>query len=97
MSLLGATILTAIATLVLAVFAFITAVLAFLAWRKQSREVSDQASMLKVQSDRLDEQRKINQKQTEVLYSRRGNSTNLLPSGNVKPNAGTVTRPLTCS
>lgn len=67
MSLLGATILTAIATLVLAVFAFITAVLAFLAWRKQSREVSDQASMLKVQSDRLDEQRKINQKQTEVL------------------------------
>jgi cbb3-type cytochrome oxidase subunit 3 len=43
--------ITAIATAVLAVFAIVTAVFAFLAFRKQSREVSDQAKMLKVQSD----------------------------------------------
>jgi hypothetical protein len=39
MSLLGATILTAIATLALAVFAFITAIFAWLAFRRQSQEV----------------------------------------------------------
>jgi hypothetical protein len=39
MSLLGATILTAIATLALAVLAFITAIFALLAFRKQSQEV----------------------------------------------------------
>ncbi len=38
--------LTAAATLALAVLAFLTAALAYLAWRKQSREVSDQAEML---------------------------------------------------
>ncbi len=39
MSMLGATILTAIATLALAVFAFITAIFAWLAFRRQSQEV----------------------------------------------------------
>lgn len=39
MSLLGATILTAVATAVLAVFAVVTAVLAWLAFRKQPQEV----------------------------------------------------------
>jgi hypothetical protein len=39
--------LTAVANVVLAVFAIITAVLAGLAFRKQSREVSDQAEMLR--------------------------------------------------
>lgn len=46
-------ILTAIATLLLAVFALATAVLALMAWRKQSREVSDQAKMLKLQTKEL--------------------------------------------
>jgi len=55
--------ITAIATVVLAVFAIVTAVFAILAFRKQSREVSDQASMLKVQSGQLAEQRKINAEQ----------------------------------
>jgi len=74
MSLLGATILTAIATLALAVFALATAILAFMAWRKQSREVSDQARMLRVQSGQLElqrqnleEQQKTAAKQAEVL------------------------------
>ncbi len=59
--------ITAIATVVLAVFAIVTAVFAILAFRKQSREVSDQASMLKVQSGQLAEQRKINAEQIGVL------------------------------
>jgi hypothetical protein len=67
MSLTGATVFVAIATTVLAVGAFITAVFAILAFRKQSKEVGDQASMLKVQSGQLEEQRKINTEQTEVL------------------------------
>jgi len=54
-------------TVVLAVFAIVTAVFAILAFRKQSREVSDQASMLKVQSGQLAEQRKINAEQIGVL------------------------------
>jgi hypothetical protein len=67
MSLLGATILTAIATLALAVFAFITAIFAWLAFRKQSREVAaierqvadeqehtrQQAETLRLQADEL--------------------------------------------
>lgn len=64
---LGATILTAIATLALAVFALITAVLAFMAWCKQSREVRDQVEMLKVQAERLAEDRKVNAEQIRVL------------------------------
>jgi len=72
MSLLGATVLTAIATLALAVFAFTTAIFAWLAFRKQSREVAAierqvddqkeltarQADLLKVQSDQLELQQR---------------------------------------
>ena len=47
--------LTAIATAVLAFFAIVTAVYARRAFLKQSKEVSDQASMLKVQSEQLAE------------------------------------------
>jgi hypothetical protein len=43
--------LTAAATLALAVLALATAILAFMAWRKQSREVSDQAEMLRLQAE----------------------------------------------
>jgi hypothetical protein len=43
--------LTAVATLALAVLALVTAALAFLAWQKQSREVKDQADMLKLQAE----------------------------------------------
>ena len=74
MSLIFATQLTAIATAVLAVFAIITAVYAVRAFRKQSKEVSDQAEMLQVQSSRLElqerqfeEQRPINRKRDELL------------------------------
>ncbi len=45
--------LTAAATLALAVLAFLTAALAYLAWRKQSREVSDQAEMLRLQAEEI--------------------------------------------
>lgn len=45
--------LTAVATLALAVLALATAVLAFMAWRKQSKEVRDQAEMLELQSKEL--------------------------------------------
>jgi cbb3-type cytochrome oxidase subunit 3 len=48
--------LTAVATAVLAVFAIVTAVLAGLAFRKQAREVSDQAAMLELQRQQLAEQ-----------------------------------------
>ena len=58
---------TAIATAVLAAFAIVTAYYARKAFLKQSQEVSDQASMLKVQSDQLEQQRKINAEQTKVL------------------------------
>lgn len=54
--------ITAIATAALALFAIVTAVFAIFAFRKQSKEVRDQA-LLNVQS----EQRKINERQTEVL------------------------------
>jgi len=53
MSLLFATQLGAVATLALAGFALATAVLAYMAWRKQSREVTDQAEMLKLQAEEL--------------------------------------------
>lgn len=45
--------LTAVGTLALAVFALATAVLAYMAWRKQSREVRDQTEMLKVQAEQF--------------------------------------------
>jgi hypothetical protein len=59
--------LTAVATLALAALALATAVLAYLAWRKQSREVSDQAGMLRVQGEQLELQRKTSANQAEVL------------------------------
>ena len=59
--------LSAFATLALAVLALVAAVLAYLAWRKQSQEVGDQAELLRVQSEQLEEQRKTNAKQAEVL------------------------------
>lgn len=58
---------TAISTAVLAIFAIVTAIFAIRAFRKQSQEVRDQASMLEVQSEQLAEQRKVNEKQIEVL------------------------------
>jgi len=67
MSLIFATQLTAVATAVLAVFAIVTAVYAIRAFRKQSKEVSDQASMLEIQSEQLAEQRKVNAEQIRVL------------------------------
>lgn len=74
MSLVFATQLTAVATAVLGVFAIVTGAFAVLAFREQSREVRDQASMLdeqrkisKVQSDQLADQRKVNEKHLEVL------------------------------
>lgn len=59
--------LTAVANVVLAVFAIITAVLAGLAFRKQAREVSDQAEMLNLQRRQLDAQRDDSAKQAGVL------------------------------
>lgn len=67
MSLLFATQLTAVATVVLAVGAIVTAFFAFRAFRKQSQEVSEQGRMLTIQSAQLDEQRRINAEQTKVL------------------------------
>lgn len=58
MSLIGATVFVALATTVLAAGAIVTAVFAIRAFRKQSKEVSDQAEMLRVQSEQLAEQRK---------------------------------------
>jgi hypothetical protein len=67
MSLIFATQLTAVATAVLAVFAIFTAWYARRAFLKQSQEVSDQASMLQIQSEQLADQRKVNAEQTRVL------------------------------
>jgi hypothetical protein len=59
--------LAAVANVVLAVFAIITAVLAGLAFRKQSREVSDQAEMLNLQRHQLEDQREATAGQAGVL------------------------------
>ena len=59
--------ITAIATAMLAVFAIVTAWYARRAFLKQSQEVSDQAAMLRLQSEQLDEQRKLNKEETRVL------------------------------
>lgn len=59
--------LTSAATLALAVLAFLTARLAFLAWRKQSKEVSDQATMLELQRQQLEAQREDSANQAGVL------------------------------
>lgn len=67
MSLTFAAQLTAVATLALAVLALATAVLALLAWRKQSKEVTDQAEMLDLQRRQLAEQEKMSAEQAKVL------------------------------
>ena len=67
MSLIFATQLTGAATAALAVFAIVTAWYARKAFLKQSKEVSDQASMLEIQSEQLAEQRKVNTEQIRVL------------------------------
>lgn len=59
--------ITAIATFGLLVGAAFTAIYAIRAFRKQSQEVADQATMLQVQQYQLEEQRKINAEQTGVL------------------------------
>jgi hypothetical protein len=59
--------ITGIATVGLLAGAIVTAIYAIRAFRAQAREISDQAEMLKVQSDQLAEQRKVNEKQIEVL------------------------------
>jgi gas vesicle protein len=59
--------LTAVFTAILGVGAIVTAILAFLAWRKQSQEVRDQAEMLRVQGNRLAEERKVSAEQIRVL------------------------------
>jgi hypothetical protein len=51
MSEIFATQLSAAANVALAVLALVTSGLAFLAWRKQSKEVHDQAEMLRLQAD----------------------------------------------
>ena len=73
---LGATILSAIATVVLAAGALVTAFYAIRAFRKQSEEVSEQAELLKVQSGQLevqrrqlDDQRQANARQAEAFES----------------------------
>lgn len=60
-------ILTAWATLALAILAFVTAILAGLAFWKQRQETRDQAAMLKIQSEQLAEDRKVNAEQIRVL------------------------------
>jgi hypothetical protein len=59
--------ITAIATGLLALFAIVTAYYARKAFLKQSQEVTDQAEMLRVQSEQLAEQRKVNAEQIKVL------------------------------
>ena len=60
MSLIAATRITAIATAILAGFAIVTAIFAFLAFRKQSAEVTTLQRQLEDQKD-------LNEKQTPVL------------------------------
>ena len=74
MSLIGATVFIAIATTVLAAGAIVTAVFCDPRLPQASKEVSDQAEMLKIQSGRLglqervfEEQRTINRKRDELF------------------------------
>jgi hypothetical protein len=59
--------ITAIATAGLLAGAAVTAIYAIRAFREQSKAVHDQAAMLRLQSEQLDEQRKINELQVEDL------------------------------
>jgi hypothetical protein len=70
MSPIFATQLTAAATAVLAVFAIVTAIYAVRAFRKQSKEVSDQAEMLKLQSSRLELQERQFEEQCTINRKR---------------------------
>jgi cell division protein FtsB len=81
MSLLGATIVTAIATLALAVLAIATAIFAGLAFWRQSQEVraierqvadgheltEQQSKLINIQNEQLSEQRQINKLQADDL------------------------------
>lgn len=67
MSLEVATWVTAVATVVLAFGAYATTVLAIRAFKQQGKEVSDQAELLRIQSEQLAEDRKINAEQIRVL------------------------------
>jgi len=60
-------LITAVGTALLAVFAILTTIYAVRAFRKQSQEVRDQASMLELQSEQLTEDRKVNTEQIRVL------------------------------
>jgi hypothetical protein len=62
-----ATQLTAIATAVLATGSVVTAIFAFLAFRKQSTEVTILQRQAKDQTEQFHERRKVNEKQIEVL------------------------------
>lgn len=67
MSLIFATQLTAVFTAILGVGAIFIAVFAVLAFKKQSREVSDQAEMLELQRKQLADQQATNAEQARVL------------------------------
>jgi hypothetical protein len=67
MSLEVAAWVSALAAVILAVFAIVTAKYAKKAFLEQSKEVRDQARMLQVQSDQLAEDRKVNAEQIRVL------------------------------
>jgi hypothetical protein len=54
-------------TLLFAAFAVVTAYYARQAFLKQSKEISDQAELLKIQAAQLDENRKVNAEQIHVL------------------------------
>jgi hypothetical protein len=73
--------ISAVATTVLALFAILTAILAYLAFRKQSREVraieqqvtdqqevtKQQGELIQIQSEQLAEQRKLNEEQITIF------------------------------
>jgi hypothetical protein len=61
--------MTAIGTVTLAVFAIVAAYYARKAFREQTKEVEDQAEMLKVQSERLEVYRKQAEEQHEINAS----------------------------
>lgn len=67
MTFFGVALLTAVPTVILAVFAIVTAWYARKAFREQSKEVRDQAEILRIQSEQLAEDRKVNAEQIRVL------------------------------
>ena len=83
MSLIFAAQLTAVATAVLAVFAIVTAVFAILAFRKQSQEVSDQASVLALQAAELRES--LAERKREAAELRRAQAGRVFVSAEPNP------------